>query len=157
MSNPFPRLFPHRGFTLIELLTVIAIMGVLMSMIGGAMYQSRRLVLRARAETQLREMVAAWIRYYDTLGEFPQGLEGKKRVDVTVKMLDPLTDSDKNDRGVVFLNVDFRDGENDYLDPWGKEPFRLSFRSSTSDEESNPTETALRTSVTFPNRNRRTP
>ena len=48
------------GFTLVELLMVMVVGSILIAIISGAYMQARQNAKRARAETQLRELVKAW-------------------------------------------------------------------------------------------------
>ena len=142
------------GFTLVEMLTVIAIIAILIGVTGLSLVKARELARRARADAELREMVAAWLQYQQLYEEWPSAVKGKIGIDVDDTVLDPLVnpESSDNSRGLVLLNVTLPKGGS-FNDPWGT-PYRLSF---DSDTERKASVTALRTSVTFPNRQRRFP
>ena len=150
--NPLPR---HRAaFTLMELLSVIVIIGILLSAISMALSKARELARRTRAETELREMVSAWLQYHQLYGEYPSLVKGRKDLNTSRKILAPLIDPESadNPRGLILLNpkLPFNAGDF-YTDPWGT-PYQLSF--AQADVEAT---TAMRTSISFPNRQRRFP
>jgi type II secretion system protein G len=60
-----------RGFTLIELMVVIAIIGLLATIITISMIQTRRDATYARAQADERTMETALELYYDTNGDWP--------------------------------------------------------------------------------------
>ena len=138
-----------------ELLSVIVIIGILLSAISMALSKARELARRTRAETELREMVAAWLQYHQLYGEYPSLVKDQNDLDTSRKILAPLIDpeSDDNPRGLVLLNpkLPFND-KDEYVDPWGT-PYRLSFAQSEESEA----KTAMRTSIVFPGRQRRFP
>jgi prepilin-type N-terminal cleavage/methylation domain-containing protein len=147
----------HRraGFTLVEMLTVIAIISILIGVTGISLIKARELSRRTRADAELREMVSAWLQYQQLYEEWPAVVKGKIEIPVSGAVLDPLInpESDDNPRGIVLLNVKLSGDAATFNDPWGT-PYELSFDRDTA---SIPTITALRTSVTFPNRQRRFP
>ncbi len=145
----------RRGFTLVEMLTVIAIATILMTMIAGGLIKAREMARRARAETELRELVAAWLQFYQfNENEWPSGVDTSGNpVPVTFDMLAPLIDPQQAVRGVVLLNVRRPEGEKYYRDPWGR-PYLLSFKKVDVGGKGE-IAAALRTSVSFPNRERR--
>lgn len=146
----------RRAFTLIEMLIVIALAAILMSMIVGAFIQARYVAKRTKADAQLREMISAWHQYYLLYGLWPDDVLASAEVDMTYDKLDALIDPenlDENPRGLVLLNVTLKSESPDepYKDPWGN-TYKLSFKEPETDDED---QTALRLSVTFPNRKRR--
>ena len=137
------------------MLTVVTIIGVLAASSMIALNKGRELARRTRAETEMREVLAAWLQFHQTYGEWPDVARGKIHAPATAALLDPLlnTDNPDNERGLVFLNVQLPADDLNYRDPWGS-IYQFSF---DRDTEGDPDVTVLRTSVTFPNRHRRTP
>ena len=121
------------GFTLVELLTVICILALLMMASLGSLQKARELARKAKAETQLRELVNAWHEYYITYDELP--IENANETEVNASVLAPLTDATENKYGIVFLNFT---GTGYYNDPWGN-PYRITVGASGSSQERFPT------------------
>ena len=159
--NPFtthhsPRTTHHAraAFTLVELLSVMVVIGLLVSALGMAVSKARELARRTRAETELREMVAAWQQYYQLYKEYPSVVNGKNDLPASRDVLGPLIDPESidNPRGLVLLNPKLPFNANDeYTDPWGT-PYQLSFAQAKTEST-----TAMRTSSGFPGRQRRFP
>ena len=149
-------LTPARAaFTLVEMLSVIVIISLLAGATGMALAKARELSRRTRAEAELREMVAAWLQYHQLYQELPGVVRDKNDLPASKEILEPLTDpeSPDNPRGLVLLNpkLPFND-QGFYTDPWGT-PYQLSFAQSDKVKST----TAMRTSITFPGRQRRFP
>lgn len=91
-----------RGFTLIELLTVIAIIGVLASLIGVRLNITRNKAHDARRIAEMDSMMTALELYYDENGVYPCGVlqagGGATQVDDDIWHDDTTTGS--------FLNAD---------------------------------------------------
>ena len=147
-----PKSSSRAAFTLAEMLTVIVIIAILLSAAGASYRRALQLSRLSRAETELRELVAAWLQYHQLYNDWPAASKGRINVDVTGSLLAPLIDQSRNDRGILFLNLTLDAGQ-EYRDPWGK-AYQLSFDKDTYTDK-NKTVTALRTSVSFPNRYRR--
>ncbi len=150
-----PQRVPRAAFTLIEMMLVIALASILMAMLASSLIQARNHARKAKAEAELREMVTAFIQYYNTYGEWPSTVAGENDLVITETVLKPLTDpnDEENPLGLVFLNKTFpkteQEDDNVYFDPW-KEPYRMSF--DVSDLSADIAHTV---SVWFPNKNRR--
>jgi len=147
------------GFTLVEMLVVITIIGILMGVLGTSLIQARNHARRTKSETQLREMITAFITYYNAYGAWPDGLgNSSTEVLVTEAMLEPLITTNNN-LGLVLLNKTFTTIERDnsmslygdvyYLDPWDQ-PYRL----KTSADAAVTNQIAQTISVWFPNKDR---
>ena len=136
------------GFTLIEMLVVIIIVATLVGMLGGAYVEARNHAKRARAETQLRELVKAWAQYYQTYGGWPTS---GNDIPMTYSKLTPLFAAG-NSNSIPFLSIQLQpsagNADPPYTDPWGN-TYKVSFGVGVENQES-----ALRISVAFPNRNR---
>jgi len=65
----------RRAFTLIELLTVIAIIGILVSMFSVAGVMARRAYMKSNARTELQEISTALQEYRLENGCFPASLD----------------------------------------------------------------------------------
>jgi len=153
----------RNGFTLIEMLVVITMIGLLMAMITGALHQARRAAQRARAQTQLRDLIAAWGTYYMTEKHFNQGVpplwppDGELEdgwVIMTRRALEPLVEP--KDQGFVYLNLSdaqFKKigGTQYYADPW-RVPYQVRLNEAT--ENMAPPDLVIKASVSFINRTR---
>ncbi|MGI6098565.1 MAG: type II secretion system protein [Kiritimatiellia bacterium] len=155
LPSPASRLPRRRAaFTLMEMLSVIAIIGLLVGSLALALSKARELSRRARAEAELREMVSAWLQYHQLYGELPSVVQGQNELPSSRKTLDPLInpESGDNPRGLVLLNPQIPfNAAGFYTDPWGT-PYQLSFAQPKLEATA-----ALRTSITFPGRQRRLP
>ncbi|MDD5706109.1 MAG: type II secretion system protein [Kiritimatiellae bacterium] len=144
------------GFTLVELLTVITIIGILAGMVGVSVTRARIFARRAKAETQLRQMIDAWLQYFQLEGEWPATLAGRSDVPMNYETLIPLIEPDP--KGIVLLNVNLvktpKEPNPPYRDPWGT-AYRLTFGGNIQSQIK--AQTALRTSIAFPNRQRHMP
>jgi prepilin-type N-terminal cleavage/methylation domain-containing protein len=139
------------GFTLVEMMVVMTLAAILMGMVAFSMTKAREMARKAKAEAQLREMVAAWTKYYELYGKWPPAVDGNLNIEMPYKYLSPLIDKTDPDNPlqIIFLNVALSQNDT-YRDPW-KTPYQLTFRSTGDIIQ----ESALRTSVHFPNRQRR--
>ena len=137
----------RNGFTLIELLIVITMIGLLMAMITGALYQARLAVKRTRAETQLRDLIAAWGQYYLVEQQVPSGLGGGW-VDMNKGTLSPIITP--NSQGYLYLNLSDAQFKNDeYMDPWGKKAYQVKLNTAVGDAA--PPDLVIKASVSFVN------
>ena len=142
-----------RGFTLVEMLIVVTMIGLLMAMITGALMQAGLASKKARAETNMRDLITAWEQYY-LYSPNPNisAMQGTWQ-DMDMQALKPLTDVGAD--GFVILNLSpskLTNGE--YVDPW-KRAYQV--RVNTSDQNSgdaNKRVLNIRTTVHFKNRRR---
>jgi prepilin-type N-terminal cleavage/methylation domain-containing protein len=61
------------GLSLVELMTVIAIMGVLASLLLPAIQAAREAARRSRCQNKLKQLGAALLLHHDSIGAFPCG------------------------------------------------------------------------------------
>jgi prepilin-type N-terminal cleavage/methylation domain-containing protein len=145
------RCMKRRGFTLIELLTVIAIIGILASLLIGAVavVRSRARINRAQAET--RELAKAWKAYWITYQQWPSSLGGSNAL-MTKAAMDILVGKNAadNPQGIRFMDIDVNHPKyiNGFTDPWGT-LYRVNF----ADTQTLGSE-MYETTVFFPNRKR---
>ena len=79
------------GFTLIEMLTVMAVIGILASLIVGVNSFVQRKAARVRAEGEIKTMGAACENYKADAGDYPRDVDGGIS---TTDELDPRIDGD---------------------------------------------------------------
>ena len=101
------------AFTLIEMLVVIAIIGILMSLLIPALSGARHRARVTRARMEMNQIETAWISYRNDYRELPQGLSQMDQNAVSILTGD-------NPREISYM--EFSEGE--FLDPWG-EIYRL--------------------------------
>lgn len=140
------------GFTLVEMLAVVTIIAILAGASVTGITKAREIARRTRAEAEAREMVNAWLQYFDLYKTWPNSVAGKNKVDATYKVLGPITDPQHGDnpKGIVLFNLTERTGSSAFLDPWGT-PYQLSFAATKSEVHH---DSILVTSVAFPFRKR---
>ncbi len=143
--------FQRSGFSLIEMLTVIVIITLLMATAASSLSKARMLAKKAKAESELREMVNAFQQYVSLYGE-ENLTEGDEQIvtDTLLKPLLPDGASGVNKLNITFLNVNLLDGESEYKDPWGQ-PYKISIGKNETDKH----KVVMRTSIAFPNADNR--
>ena len=67
-----------RAFTLVELLVVVAVIGLLVSLLLPAIQSSRDAARRVTCQNHLRQLALAATQYHTTNGHFPSGLAQKQ-------------------------------------------------------------------------------
>lgn len=138
------------GFTLIELLVVIAIIAVIAALLLPAISSSITKAEKARAQTEMSQLVASIKAYYGDYGKMPvapgdngagdktYGAKGKSATQNIVMDILRGKDSTGNPKGTVFLDVpkdsmegtdkdgnSYVEADGYYLDPWGN-PYVIS-------------------------------
>jgi prepilin-type N-terminal cleavage/methylation domain-containing protein len=141
-----PNLSPRAGFSLIEMLTVIVIITLLMGTAASSLSKARQLAKKAKAESELRELVSAFQQYVSLYGEAE--LTAGENQTVTDTLLQPLL---QNTRNITFLNVNLPAGETEYKDPWGN-PYEISVGKSDVNQRA----IIMRSSIAFPNADHKT-
>jgi prepilin-type N-terminal cleavage/methylation domain-containing protein len=114
---------PRNAFTLIELLIVIAIIGILMSLLFPAVNSALDAARKAQAKNDVVQIATAITAYEAEYGKLPDNASTVSRALVRV-----LTgeDTNANPRKIVFLEVQAskkgKSGTNvsgNFVDPWG--------------------------------------
>jgi type II secretion system protein G len=85
MRSPFPhenQLDERRGFTLLELLVVIALIGILASVVLASLNMARTRAEESRIKVESQEILKALELYYTDFGEYPD-------VDQVVELSNP--------------------------------------------------------------------
>jgi prepilin-type N-terminal cleavage/methylation domain-containing protein len=115
------------GFSLVEVLVVVAIIGILMGLISGALVMAKRKAERIRVATKVADLKIAWKGYRLDYRRFPPRYYPADRAEemgpeaVGILRGDMTPD---NPRGTRYL--DFRPGATQYRDEW-RQPFRFMF------------------------------
>jgi prepilin-type N-terminal cleavage/methylation domain-containing protein len=110
------------GFTLIEMLVVIAVIGILASLIMTAVNASVKKARNVRAAADARQIAVAWESYYREYVTWPAGFggsEGSAAADAAgcTNLLSGVDDpSGANPRNIAFFELRNRD----LKDPWGR-------------------------------------
>ena len=146
----------RNGFTLIELMVVITMIGLLMAMITGALWEARQAAKRTRAQIQLRDLIAAWSEYYlvDKTKTLPASM-GDGGDNAWTKMnkstLQKLIEVDEA-TGFSYLNLNDEHFDKDdyYADPWGT-PYEVKVNKA---DGMTPKPLHIRAGVSFVNRKR---
>jgi prepilin-type N-terminal cleavage/methylation domain-containing protein len=115
-----------RGFTVIELLVVVALMGILMSLLFPAVQGALDSARKAQAKNDVSQIASAIVAFDTEYGRFPS-TNGTPE-ELTGNLLNALIASDDtlNPRKIVFLEVlDYRRGKGGilggkFVDPWQK-------------------------------------
>lgn len=93
----------NRGFTLIEMLVVIAIIGILMSLLLPAVQQAREAARRTQCGSNLKQIGLALHSYHAAHGCFPFGMGGTGNKYSALSQLLPYIEQNP-----VFEKIDFR-------------------------------------------------
>ncbi|MBQ7188999.1 MAG: type II secretion system protein [Kiritimatiellae bacterium] len=138
------------AFTLVEMLIVVAMIGLLMGSVFQGVSHGRRQAHIAKANTELRELVNAWLSYEQAY-DIPSTeiLTGDKGEFATESNLADLLG--KGDDDMIYLNAPMKSGKQGrgFCDPWGNlYRFRI-IKKKTGGRDKNNFEIA----ITFPNRN----
>lgn len=134
------------GFTLVEMLTVVGMLGILMATSATAISRARVLARIAKANTEVRQLIGAFIAYEAAYDGWPVAPpEGGADIEATQTVLKELLGEGENK--VVFLNAQMKDGA--FRDPWGV-PYKLRFAASPE----NAVAENFATAISFPNRSR---
>lgn len=117
---------PRNAFTLIELLIVIAIIGILMSLLFPAVNSAIDAARKAQAKNDVVQIATAVTAYETEYGKLPATTEAAANVDKTLVETLTGTATNNNPRGIVFLEVQGqkkgKSGTNSsgsFVDPWG--------------------------------------
>ena len=128
------------------MLVVVGILGILMATAYTGLTQAQRQGRKAKAETEIRQLVGAWLTYEGANDDWPANMPADGTpVDATRNILGELLG---DTGGPVYLNVQFR-GDS-FLDPWGT-PYRIKI---TPPEDAPEIKDVFSAAVSFPNRNR---
>jgi prepilin-type N-terminal cleavage/methylation domain-containing protein len=121
-----------RGFTLIELLVVIVIIGILASMVAGALFVAMNNAQKKRNETQKQSLKAALETYRHEYSEWPADPNSYKvwkddNHEVIAYLLRPDGGSTKNPRRIQFINIsEFLTNElGSVISPVSGDPYEL--------------------------------
>lgn len=130
-----PLATPSPAFTLIELLIVIAIIGILMSLLFPAVNSAIDAARKAQAKNDVTQIATAVIAYETEYGKLPEGPTASG-ADINGTLLEALTGvtTNNNARKIVFLEanqskpgksgVDSLTAPTKFVDPWGN-PYQI--------------------------------
>jgi len=134
------------AFTLVEMLVVLGMISILMGVTFTGIGQARTQARIAKANSEVRTLMNAWLAYEASYDDWPIAVEGEA-VDADESALKELLG--KNDSKTVFLNVQLINGA--FRDPWGT-PYRFRLLSDSGGE--NKVTDGFGSAITFPNRQR---
>ena len=108
------------GFTLIELITVIAIIGLLASLLLTALSSARTSAKKTRARAEMDQIETAWQNYLQEYRRFPVTTISEMGEDA-IEILrgdDTALAEEENRKKIIFL--DFQQNQAGlFADPWG--------------------------------------
>jgi len=139
----------RKAFTLIELLMVMAIIGILASlmMVGAAKARKKAKITRAQVET--RDLAKAWKAYWIIYGQWPAICVGEQSMDGTIIKILMGEEDTYNKRKLRFMDInDPKVLDDGMKDPWGN-LYKVSFSDVTVHDSE-----MYEASVSFPNRYR---
>ena len=119
-----PALKSPRGFTMIELLVVVAIIGVLMSLLFPAVQGALDSAKKAQAKNDAMQIATAIVAYDTEYGRLPNTNSAPQTVSGNIIGALTGTDTNLNPRKIIFLEVlNYKKGKggilNDvFVDPW---------------------------------------
>ena len=133
--NNTPRDSENSAFTLIELLIVIAIIGILMSLLFPAVNGAIDAARKAQAKNDVTQIATAVTAYYTEYGRLPD--TNSSAQDVSGAWLQALGGSNSgsslNPRQIVFIELPTAkggkkgvDSNGTWVDPWGGK-YRIAF------------------------------
>ena len=112
------------GFTIIELLVVVAIIGVLMSLLFPAVQGALDSAKKAQAKNDAMQIATAIVAYDTEYGRLPNSNSTPQTVNSNILGALTGTDTNLNPRKIIFLEVlNYKKGKggilNDvFVDPW---------------------------------------
>jgi prepilin-type N-terminal cleavage/methylation domain-containing protein len=127
-SVAMPALKSPSGFTMIELLVVVAVIGVLMSLLFPAVQGALDSAKKAQAKNDAMQIATAIVAYDTEYGRLPDTNSAPLALSSN-NFLGALTGSDTNlnPRKIIFLEVlNFKKGKGgilpngDFVDPWAQ-------------------------------------
>jgi prepilin-type N-terminal cleavage/methylation domain-containing protein len=127
-SVAMPALKSPRGFTIIELLVVVAVIGVLMSLLFPAVQGALDAAKKAQAKNDVVQIATAIVAFDTEYGRLPSSNAMPQTVDTNILGALTASDTNMNPRGIIFLEVlNYRNGKggilnNVFVDPW-KNPY----------------------------------
>jgi len=103
----------HGGFTLVELLVVVAILGILASLIAAGAQSARRRGAVTKAKATIGALETAIAMYHGDMGMYPPSGNPSLRA----AMEDDPGDADWGGPYMEFKQDELKDGQ--LVDPWG--------------------------------------
>jgi prepilin-type N-terminal cleavage/methylation domain-containing protein len=133
------------AFTLVEMLVVIGMLSILMGVTFTGVGKARTQARIVKANTELRELMNAWLAYEAAYDDWPAAIEGDELEATSGNLAELLGD---NDTETVFLDAQMSGGA--FRDPWGN-PYRFKIMRESSENKASD---GFGAAISFPNRNR---
>jgi prepilin-type N-terminal cleavage/methylation domain-containing protein len=115
------------GFTIIELLVVVAILGVLMSLLFPAVQGALDSAKKAQAKNDAMQIATAIVAYDTEYGRLPNSNSTPQTVGGDVLGALTASNTNLNPRRIIFLEVlnykkgkGGKDSNGNFVDPWAK-------------------------------------
>ena len=106
--------YEPRAFTLVELLVVVAILGILASLVAAGAQTARRKGVVTKAKATIAALETAIAMYHGDMGAYPK----TGNAELVKALQDDPGDADWSGPYMDFKKDDLKNGQ--AIDPWGK-------------------------------------
>jgi prepilin-type N-terminal cleavage/methylation domain-containing protein len=109
------------GFTLMEMLVVLAVIGLLVSLLFPALMGARERAMISRARSEVMVLQQAWLAYRNVYGATLGWPDGVTKMDAAAVAILGGEDAAWNPQRIAFMEFDNRHYNDGFLDPWKRE------------------------------------